>query len=65
MLENLKGKMTEEFKKKTNSLAKFEEAYEKMLKENDVENQETIRRYLKEKKHLILYIEETNNSDKK
>lgn len=65
LIENLKTKISEEFRKKTLTISHFEEAFEKMLAENDSESQEVIRKYLNVKKHLVLYIEETQNPDKR
>lgn len=58
LVENLKVKVTEEFQKKTQTISKFEEAYEKMLKENEAQSQDLIMKYLKVKKHLVQEIED-------
>ena len=65
MVESLKNKITEDFSKKREVISKFELAFEKMIKESENESQEIIREYLKEKKHTIRYIEETNEHDKR
>lgn len=36
-----------------------------MIRESENESQEIIRLYLREKKHMTRYIEETDNKDKK
>ena len=65
MVENLKSKINEDFNKKNNTIQRFEEAYGRIINESENESQALIRVYLKEKKHLTRYIDETNEGDKK